>query len=331
VAEQYDSMVGTANTSTNQPSDAAVVNVKGTNKNIVISVDCNGRYVKANPFVGTMIAVCESARNVVCSGGLPVAITNNLNFGNPYIKEVYWQFVESIKGMKAACEKLGTPVTGGNVSFYNQSTPKNASGGVENAVFPTPTIGMLGLLEGYENKMTMNFKNVGDVIYLIGKTKNCISSSEYLYSYCKVKESPAPSFNLDEEYNLQQLITNLITQKLIQSAHDISDGGLFVALAESILSNDNNNLGFVIETNEKGKNVRLDAFLFGESQSRVVVSVSPAQEKAFLNLVKEANIMATNLGEVTDLSNFVIDNQVVMTIAEARKLHEGTLPSYLGS
>ncbi len=331
VAEQYDSMVGTANTSTNQPSDAAVVNVKGTNKNIVISVDCNGRYVKANPFVGTMIAVCESARNVVCSGGLPVAITNNLNFGNPYIKEVYWQFVETIKGMKAACEKLGTPVTGGNVSFYNQSTPKNASGGVENAVFPTPTIGMLGLLEGYENKMTMNFKNVGDVIYLIGKTKNCISSSEYLYSYCNVKASPAPSFNLDEEYNLQQLIANLITQKLIQSAHDISDGGLFVALAESILSNDNNNLGFVIETNEKGKNVRLDAFLFGESQSRVVVSVSPAQEKAFVNLVASANIMATNLGEVTDLSNFVIDNQVVMTIAEARKLHEGTLPSYLGN
>lgn len=331
VAEHYDSMVGTANTSTNQPSDAAVVNVKGTNKNIVISVDCNGRYVKANPFVGTMIAVCESARNVVCSGGLPVAITNNLNFGNPYIKEVYWQFVETIKGMKAACEKLGTPVTGGNVSFYNQSTPKNASGGVENAVFPTPTIGMLGLLEGYENKMTMNFKNVGDVIYLIGKTKNCISSSEYLYSYCGVKASPAPSFNLDEEYNLQQLIANLITKKLIQSAHDISDGGLFVALAESLLSNDNNNLGFVIETTEKAKNVRLDAFLFGESQSRVVVSVSPAQEKAFLNLVKEANIMATNLGEVTDLSNFVVDNQVVMSIAEARKLHEGTLPSYLGN
>ncbi len=331
VAEQYDSMVGTANTSSNQPSDAAVVNVKGTNKNIVISVDCNGRYVKANPFVGTMIAVCESARNVVCSGGLPVAITNNLNFGNPYIKEVYWQFVETIKGMKAACEKLGTPVTGGNVSFYNQSTPKNASGGVENAVFPTPTIGMLGLLEGYENKMTMNFKNVGDVIYLIGKTKNCISSSEYLYSYCNVKASPAPSFNLDEEYNLQQLIANLITQKLIQSAHDISDGGLFVALAESILSNDNNNLGFVIETNEKGKNVRLDAFLFGESQSRVVVSVSPAQEKAFVHLVASANIMVTNLGEVTDLSNFVIDNQVVMSIAEARKLHEETLPSYLGN
>jgi phosphoribosylformylglycinamidine synthase len=331
VAEQYDSMVGTANTSTNQPSDAAVVNVKGTNKNIVISVDCNGRYVKANPFVGTMIAVCESARNVVCSGGLPVAITNNLNFGNPYIKEVYWQFVESIKGMKAACEKLGTPVTGGNVSFYNQSTPKNASGGVENAVFPTPTIGMLGLLEGYENKMTMNFKNAGDVIYLLGKTKNCISSSEYLYSYCKVKESPAPSFDLNEEYNLQQTVAKLITEKLIQSAHDISDGGLFVALAESVLANSNNNLGFVIETDEKGKNIRLDAFLFGESQSRIVVSVSKSQEKAFLNLVKEANMMATNLGEVTDLSNFVVDNQVVMTIAEARKLHEGTLPSYLGS
>jgi phosphoribosylformylglycinamidine synthase len=347
VAEQYDSMVGTANTSTNQPSDAAVVNVKGTNKNIVISVDCNGRYVKANPYIGTMIAVCESARNVVCSGGKPVAITNNLNFGNPYIKEVYWQFVESIKGMKAACEKLGTPVTGGNVSFYNQSTPKNASGGVENAVFPTPTIGMLGLLEGYENKMTMNFKQAEDKIYLVGKAKNCISSSEYLYSYLNIAASPAPIFNLEEEFALQTVISKLIENKAIQSAHDISDGGLFIALVESSLAS---GFGFSVSTVSRykrseiarnlstlfgydgtsSKDIRLDAFLFGESQSRVVVSVSAKQEEEFLNLFEDSGIAVTKIGEVTESTNFVIDNHRVMQIEEAKALYEGTLPSYLG-
>ncbi len=320
IYQQYDSMVGTAFTGVNDPSDAAVVNVKGTNKNIVITVDCNSRYVKADPEVGCMIAVSEAARNVVCAGGEPTAITNNLNFGNPYLPEVYWQFVGAIKGMKTACEKFGTPVTGGNVSFYNQSTPKNVVAGVESAVNPTPTIGMLGLLEGIENKMTLSFKNEGDLIYLIGLPKNCISSSEYLYSYCKVKESPAPMFDLDYEYSVHQTLKMLITNKLIQSAHDISDGGLFVALAESAM---HKGLGFNVLTSPV---YRKDAFLFGESQSRVVVSVKPEDKATFEKSCKTDFLF---LGKVTQDNYFTVDNQVLITTEDAKKLYYGALPSYL--
>jgi len=320
IYEQYDSMVGTAFTGVNDPSDAAIVNVKGTNKNIVITVDCNSRYVKANPEVGCMIAVSEAARNVVCAGGEPVAITNNLNFGNPYLPEVYWQFVGAVKGMKKACEKFGTPVTGGNVSFYNQSTPKNVVAGVESAVNPTPTIGMLGLLEGVENKMTLSFKNEGDLIYLIGLPKNCISSSEYLYSYCKVKESPAPMFDLDYEFSLHQVLKKLIASKLLQSAHDVSEGGLFIALAESAM---HNGFGFNINTSPT---YRKDAFLFGESQSRVVVSVKPEHKEAF---EKHCQIDFMLLGKVTQDNYFTVDSQVLVSTKEAKQLYEGVLPSYL--
>jgi phosphoribosylformylglycinamidine synthase subunit PurL len=176
VYEQYDSMVGTKNMSTNAPSDAGVVNIKGTNKALAMTVDCNSRYVHADPEIGTSIAVSEAARNIVCSGGVPSAITNCLNFGNPYNPESYWQFVGAIKGMSAACLKFETPVTGGNVSFYNQTVID----GKEVPVFPTPTIGMIGVLEDKSNKMTLNFKQKGDLIFLIGKAVEDIGCSEYL-------------------------------------------------------------------------------------------------------------------------------------------------------
>lgn len=185
VSTQYDSMVGTVNMSTNAPSDAAIVNIKGTEKAIALTVDCNARYVYADPENGCAIAVAEAARNLVCSGAEPSAITNCLNFGNPYNKEVYWQFVQAIKGMGKACRKFQTPVTGGNVSFYNQSSD-------EGPVFPTPTIGMLGVLENKNHRMSLNFKNAGDSIFLIGESVNDISSSEYLYSFHGIKTSPAP-------------------------------------------------------------------------------------------------------------------------------------------
>lgn len=313
IYEQYDSMVGTANTTTNQPSDAAVVNIKGTDKHIVITVDCNSRYVHADPEQGCAIAVAEAARNIVCSGGEPLAITNCLNFGNPYVPEVYWQFVGAIKGMKAACEKLGTPVTGGNVSFYNQSSD-------EGPVFPTPTIGMLGLLDGLENRMTLHFKTPGDLIYLVGKPANCISSSEYLYSYRGVKGSPAPAFDLAYEHEIQQKIAQLITERLIVSAHDVSEGGLFVALAESAMSGER---GFQVQTDP---GFRKDAFLFGESQSRVVVSVKPEQKAAFEAL---AGADAFFLGHVTDDRRFSIDGHVWMSVEQAKENYERTLPAYL--
>jgi phosphoribosylformylglycinamidine synthase len=261
IYNQYDSMVGTGNTSTNEPSDAAVVLVKETGKALAITTDCNSRYVHADPYKGAMIAVSEAARNIVCSGGAPLGVTNCLNFGNPYDPQVYYQFVHAIKGMGEACKKFDTPVTGGNVSFYNQHP--------DGAVYPTPTIGMVGLLDSEEDKMTLGYKKEGDLIYLIGQSTNDICSSEYLHKIMQVEYSPAPHFDLEEEHQLQKALLGLIKSKLIQSAHDVSEGGLFITLVESGFVN---NLGF--DVHQGNTQLRKDAFWFGESQSRVVVSVA---------------------------------------------------------
>jgi phosphoribosylformylglycinamidine synthase II len=311
VSQQYDSMVGTATMTTNAPSDAALVKVKGSDKALAMTVDCNSRYVNANPEEGCAIAVAEAARNIVCSGGEPLAITNCLNFGNPYIPEVYWQFVGAIKGMKKACEKFGTPVTGGNVSFYNQSSD-------EGPVFPTPTIGMLGLLEQKENATTLAFQKAGDLIYLVGPSKNDINSSEYLYSYRNVKLSPTPAFDLDEEFNVQESVKALIQQNLIKSAHDLADGGLYIALVESAMPNE---LGFHINTNG---DFRKDAYLFGESQSRVLVSVDLNQRTGFEALLAGQNTPYEHLGTVhAQLCR--IDGETYHDIAEIKNLYDTAL------
>lgn len=321
VYQQYDSMVGTSNRSTNAPSDAAVVRVKGagipkSDKSIVITVDCNSRYVNANPFVGAQIAVAEAARNIVCTGGDPLAVTNNLNFGNPYVPEVYWHFVEAVKGMGEACRRFETPVTGGNVSFYNQSSD-------DGPVFPTPTIGMLGLMEKPDNRMTLNFRSVGadtpaDAIYLIGSPQNDIASSEYLYSYRQVKASPAPAFDVEQELAVQAAVKQLIAKKLVMSAHDVSDGGLFVAVAESAMAG---STGFAITTDS---DYREDAYLFGESQSRVVVSVGAAQQAAFEQFMERSHVASTRIGEVT-AADFVVDGQTIITSSEAAPLYNNAL------
>ncbi|HQB77009.1 MAG TPA: phosphoribosylformylglycinamidine synthase subunit PurL, partial [Tenuifilaceae bacterium] len=314
VYEQYDTMVGTANMGTNFPSDAGIINLKGTDRALAVSVDCNPRYVKADPEVGTMIAVAEASRNIVCSGGKPLAITNCLNFGNPYNPEVYWQFVGAIKGMGRACEKFGTPVTGGNVSFYNQST----IGGKDEAVFPTPTIGMLGIVDNKNHQTTLAFKDKGHMIFLIGKTYNDIASSEYLYSYHKVKASPAPYFDLEEEYRMQQALATLIQLNLVQSAHDVSDGGLFITLLESAMPR---NLGFDITTDAE---IRSDAFLFGESQGRVVVTVSPSRETQFIDFMVENEIPFTTLGHVTK-SEVRVDDVSFGFISDLKKVYDNAL------
>lgn len=298
VYNQYDSMVGTVNMSTNAPSDAAIVNVKGTDAALAMTVDCNSRYVHADPVKGTEIAVSEAARNIVCSGGEPSAITNCLNFGNPYNPESYWQFVGAIEGMSNACRKFGTPVTGGNVSFYNQT----AVDGVETPVFPTPTIGMIGVLADKKNQMTLNFKNQGDTIFLIGKSRNDINASEYLANILGVKESTAPYFDLEEEYTLQQAIKDLIANKLINAAHDCADGGLFTTLMEM---GSQNEFGFDVTTDDE---IRKDAFLFGEAQSRVVVSVSNSQLDEFIEFTSATDAAYSKLGEVTD-KNIIIDSE----------------------
>lgn len=290
IYNQYDSMVGTINMSTNRPSDAAVVAVRSTKKGLAMTVDCNSRYVNADPFTGCAIAVAEAARNISCTGAEPSAVTNCLNFGNPYNPEVYWQFVNAIKGMGAACTKFSTPVTGGNVSFYNQSVIN----GEEVPVFPTPTIGMIGLLQDRSKMMTLHFKEAGHRIYLLGKSTGDMGSSEYLYSYHKVKYSPAPEFNLDEEFEVQKAVRLLIAEGLVASAHDVSDGGLFISLLESAMAG---NKGFSIESDPE---IRKDAFLFGESQGRIVVTVSDENLDAFIDMVASSGIEFSHLGETTE-------------------------------
>lgn len=315
VYEQYDSMVGTATMTTNRPSDAGVVNIKGTNKALVLTVDCNGRYVNADPEVGTMIAVSEAARNIVCAGGVPSAITNCLNFGNPYIPEVYWQFVGAIKGMGEACRKFQTPVTGGNVSFYNQTVNED---GTTRPVFPTPTIGMLGVMEDKSYHMTLDFKYKGDLIYLLGEPTNDIASSEYLYNIVGIKNSPAPAFDIEKEFALQSAIQTLIRKHLINAAHDVSDGGLWVTLAEMAMPSQ---LGFDIET---ALEYRKDAFLFGESQSRVVVTVPEGDKDAFLDFVAESNVPLMLLGHVTK-GRMTIDQEEYGSVEEIASIYNNVI------
>jgi phosphoribosylformylglycinamidine synthase II len=289
VAEQYDTMVRTNNMSTNFPSDAGLVNIKHTNTALALTTDCNARYVHADPKVGAMIAVAEAARNIVCSGGEPLAITNCLNFGNPYNPEVYWQFKEVVTGMGEACRKFGTPVTGGNVSFYNQTTID----GKTVPVHPTPVIGMLGLVKEKQHMMSLDFKQKGHMIYLIGKSMNDISCSQYLYSVTGIKESPPPHFDLDYEYRIQQAVMGLIRGGLVRSAHDVSDGGLYITLVESAIPRE---LGFDITSPAE---VRKDAFLFGESQGRIVVTVDQAEETDFIDYMMDRGLPFSALGHVT--------------------------------
>lgn len=301
IYNQYDSMVGAANTSTNAPSDAAVVLAKGTGKALAMTVDCNSKYVFANPEKGAMIAVAEAARNIVCSGGEPIGVTNCLNFGNPYDPEVYYQFVKSVEGMGAACRKFNTPVTGGNVSFYNQNP--------DGPVFPTPTIGMVGIVEDMKNRMTLDFKNEGDVIVLLGEQRNDIGSSEYLNKLKGVTHSQAPYFDLDEEYNLQQLVAELIKEAKLQSAHDISEGGLIVTLLESAFFNDK---GFEVSSN--GSSLRKDAYWVGEAQSRVVVSANPSHVASIQAAAEKHGIKSTIIGKVTS-SDVIVEGENWGTIS----------------
>jgi phosphoribosylformylglycinamidine synthase II len=311
---QYDSMVGTGNASTNDPSDAAVVVAKPTTKGLALTTDCNSRYVFADPYKGAMIAVSEAARNIVCSGGQPLGITNCLNFGNPYDPEVYYQFVHAIKGMGDACRKFDTPVTGGNVSFYNQNP--------DGAVYPTPTIGMVGLIEDVANKMTMNFRNEGDVIFLVGKSSGDINCSEYLQKIRGVEFSPPPEFDLDTEFKMQQKVASLITKKVILSAHDVSEGGLFIALLECCFKN---NLGFdAVASDYK---IRKDGFWFGEAQSRVVVSVHPSQLSAFRAAIGDHP--HEELGTVTG-GAIEVDGQDWGSIGSWKLKYNTAIEKYLG-
>ena len=320
VYEQYDSMVRTVNMTTNRPSDAGVINVKGTNKALAVTTDCNSRYVKADPKKGTMIAVSEAARNIACTGAKPLAITNCLNFGNPYNPEAFWQFVNAIDGMGTACKKFDTPVTGGNVSFYNQTTIDRKT----EPVSPTPTIGMLGILEDKMHHTSLSFRTKGDMIYMLGKPSNDIASSEYLFSYHNVKISPAPEFDLDFELKLVKLLQKLAKSNLVNSMHDVSDGGLYISLLESAMPKD---LGFDITTPAE---VRTDAFLFGESQGRAIVSVSMENEPEFIDLMLENKFPFYTLGHVTK-GELRIDDKSFGFITDEKQKYDNAIGNIMES
>lgn len=288
VYEQYDTQVRT-NTTVMPGGDAAVVRIKGTNKALAMKTDCNGRYVYLDPYKGGMIAVCESARNVACTGAEPLAITNCLNFGNPYKPEVYHQFREAIRGIGDACKKLDTPVTGGNVSFYNESP--------DYAVYPTPTIGMVGLIEDVSKTVTSYFKNEGDVIALIGNTEfsSSIGGSEYLSMHHGLVKGDAPEIDLEKEHALIKTLIELAKNGAINSAHDSADGGLAIAIAESCLINRNIPIGCTVNIK---RHDRQDFVLFNESQSRAVISFSPQMEAKVKDICQKLSSGIEILGKV---------------------------------
>ena len=298
ITDQYDRMVRTNTATTNVPCDAAVVRVKETGKAIVLTTDCNANYVYSDPHRGAMIAVAEAARNIVCAGGHPLAVTNCLNFGNPYNPEAYYQFSEAIRGMGDACRAFETPVTGGNVSFYNQSVYPDRT----EPVYPTPTIGMLGSMDDADALVTSAFAKTGDAIVLVGTSRNCLGSSRYLRVVHEVKHSPCPHFDLAEERGVQAAVARAIAGGYVRSAHDCSEGGLFVSLLESAMPQ---GLGFAIDPAPVG--IRDDAYLFGENQSRVVLSCAPEQLAGMLAELTAAGVDHRQLGRVTDAAITVGD------------------------
>jgi len=312
VYQQYDSMVRT-NTIIGPGSDAAVIYIKGTNKAIAAKTDCNGRYVYLNPKEGTKIAVAESARNVVCSGGIPLAITNCLNFGNPYKPEVYWTFKKAIEGMGEACRFFNTPVTGGNVSFYNESP--------EAAVYPTPVIGMVGLIEKLENVTSAEFKNEGDLIYLLGEDYEEVGGSEYLKEIHGLVTGEIPRIDLQTEKDLQSLLLELIDSGLVNSAHDISDGGILTALAESCIINHEKMIGARVKIHIK---TREDFTFFSETQSRVVVSVNPENKEKFEKIASKSFTPFIYIGE-TGGKSFCINDQYDFPLTLLARLYYSSI------
>ena len=313
VFEQYDTHVRTNTVAGPGPTDAAVVRIKGTGadgsptRGLAASTDCNGRYVYLNPRRGGRIAVAEAARNVVCAGGKPLAVTNCLNFGNPYKPEIYWQFTEAVGGMGDACRAFDTPVTGGNVSFYNENP--------DGAIYPTPTIGMVGLVEDVEaHTTTASLKREGDVLLLVSpagwRHTGGVEGSEYLAHVHRTVSGDAPHLDLDEEKAVQSAVLGAIRAGRVQSAHDVSDGGLAVALAESCIHGE---IGATVELG--AMDARLDALLFGEAQSRIVLSVAPEHAEAVRQSVQAHGAQATEIGTAGG-------DRLVVSVGETRVVDE---------
>ncbi|MFW6409568.1 MAG: phosphoribosylformylglycinamidine synthase subunit PurL [Halanaerobiales bacterium] len=311
VYQQYDHMVK-VNTVVLPGSDAAVLRIKGKDKGLALTTDCNARYCYLNPEEGGKIAVAEAARNLVCAGARPLAVTDGLNFGNPYDPEIFWQFENCVEGIARACRELNTPVTGGNVSFYNESPA--------GAVYPTPIVGMVGLLEDVTKAVTQNFKNKGDLVYLLGETKAELGGSEYLKVIHDRIAGEIPGIDLQMEKKVQDFCLEAIERGLVNSAHDCSQGGLGVALAECCLENE---LGVEIKLREDMSPV---AVLFSESQSRIIISLAPEAEKEFLQLIKKIAIPYEKLGKIKG-KRLIINDWINLTVKELKKEWQESIPS----
>jgi len=289
VYQQYDHMVR-LNTLVLPGSDAAVLRIPNTRKAVALSVDCNSRYCYLDPFEGAQIAVAECSRNIACSGATPIGLTNCLNFGNPEKPEIMWQFEQSVLGIATACKFFDIPVVSGNVSLYNETKG--------NAIFPTPTVAVVGLLENLEDHCTQWFKNTGDLIGLLGLTLEEISGSEYLHLAFDLCQGKPPQLDKKLEKSVQELCLELIREKLIHSAHDCSDGGLGVTAVESCITGPNNALGATLNLEST---LRKDALLFGESQSRILVSFAEEERESIEGMAREQEVPFAVIGEVGGL------------------------------
>lgn len=313
IYKQYDYMVGT-NTVVMPGSDAAVVRIKGTNKGLAMSADCNSRYCYLDPQTGGKIAVSEAARNVVCSGAKPLAITDCLNFGNPEKPEIFWQFKNAVIGLSEACKALNTPVIGGNVSLYNETEGE--------AIFPTPTVGIVGLLKDINKRCTQEFKSAGDVIILLGETKAELGGSEYLAAIYNIEAGKVPELDLAREKAVQDCCLALIEAGIVKSAHDCAEGGLAVAIAESCIGG---NLGAAI-TGEDKKHLTAVEWLFSETQSRIIISVKEDDVEQVMKEAESYQIPATVLGTVGGPQLIIDSCNLQVPIAELEKKWRGSIP-----
>ncbi len=316
VFDQYDSTVRT-NTAVGPGSDAAVMRIRKTRKALAMTTDCNARYCYLNPRMGAISAVCESARNIVCSGGKPLAVTNCLNFGNPYKPEIYYGFSEVIAGMGEACLALNTPVTGGNVSFYNEDPQR--------AVFPTPVIGMVGLVEDVSHITTQTFKDNGDTILLVGENKNELGASEYLHALFNQTIGTVPAIDLDYEKRLQSALLAAIQKGMVKSAHDCSEGGLAVAITECCISERENMVGASIKISDE---LRSDCLLFGETQSRVILSCDSKNENELIAFFKKQNVSCQNIG-TTGGNRLTINDMISVDLKDLAEAFYNALPELM--
>ncbi|MFQ5585814.1 MAG: phosphoribosylformylglycinamidine synthase subunit PurL, partial [Thermodesulfobacteriota bacterium] len=317
VYRQYDHMVRT-DTVVLPGGDASVVRIKGTEKAVAVTADCNSRYCYLDPFTGGAIAVAEAARNLVMVGARPLALTDCLNFGNPEKPEIMWQFKESIAGMGEACRALDIPVVSGNVSLYNETSGES--------IYPTPTVGMVGLLDDVECYVTHTFKDDGDLILLIGSTDENLGGSEYLWVAHHLDRGEPPSLDLKREKGLHNFCLNAVKSGILKSAHDCSEGGLAVTVAECCMGNPDGGVGADIVFHPS--DMRGDALLFGESQSRAVITVAEDNLDSLLSLAERSGVPATAIGRVGG-DRLRINGLIDLDVAAMQEAWQGVLEGVL--